>query len=128
MDDAGAVSQHESLVERFRGLPCPVCKSSAQPLNAFPVTTARGVVLFVDYNVEIVVACPQCIVASAKRASRITLLLGWWAIPGGPFRTIHAVASNWRAKDAPCDLEPTQELYDYVERNRGEVAFLLASS
>jgi len=117
----------ESLVERFRALPCPICESVAQPLNAFPIATARGVVIFVDYDVETVIACPHCIVAAAKRASRITLCLGWWAIPLGPFRTIHAVANNWRAKDAPRDLEPTEELYDYVERNRGEVICLLAS-
>jgi hypothetical protein len=121
-------SEYDVMVEQFRHIPCPVCESSTQPLNAFPVTTARGAFFFVHYDIEMVIGCPQCIVAAATRASRTSLIFGWWAIPWGPFRTIHAVARNWRAKDAACDLDPTPELYEYVEQNRGEVAFLLDSS
>lgn len=120
-----APQEHDELVERFRKLPCPICNSVGRPLNAVTVATARSFLIMTTHQKRVVLGCPECILAAARKAQRLTLAFAWWGIPWGPIRGLQAMVLNAEARSAAARQEATAELYNYVAANRGEVLLLL---
>jgi hypothetical protein len=109
------------LVDRFRGAPCSSCGSAETPLNGATIATVRSFAFWSAYSTEFVIACPECIAARAKSATISSLALGWWSIPGGPISTIRAVLANGRAEDTCMQSDPSNELVEFVQANRGRI-------
>ncbi len=116
----------DTLVEAIRRQPCPECGERTRLLNGAEIAEAKSLLLFTFYQPRIVVACPDCIAAQAKRAALITSVLGWWAFPFGPFQTVKALRRNIRAMGQRTHDEPSDALYVFVEANPG-VALTVAS-
>ena len=69
------------LTEKVSGLPCPICLNKENRLNASKIAIAQSVILVTTFDDPLLIACPDCIVLSAKKATKKTLFFGWWAIP-----------------------------------------------
>ena len=118
-------AQQAELVDRFRQLPCPLSGGTNGLLNAFSVAEAKSFVFFTAYREWLLVGCPPCIQKASNKTYRTTVLLGWWCIPWGLFRTLQALGMNNRAKCAGEHTEPTPELLEYVKVNRGIITALM---
>ncbi len=118
----------QDLVTRFRRQPCSRCGSELRPLNAFEIARAWSVILVTSYRKELLIACPDCILASAKRAWAFSLLLGWWGIPWGPIRTLQAIAIDSRAIRHGDEDHPSEALTAYVRDHRGEITVALRAA
>lgn len=117
--------EHRELIESFRKLPCPICKSVGRSLNAIRVATAQSFLVMTTVQKRVVVGCPECLLAAARNAKRHTLAFAWWGIPWGPIRGFQALSINAKATSAAKRQEATAELYSYVTANRGAVVFLV---
>ncbi|MEP0548426.1 MAG: hypothetical protein ABJF88_15930 [Rhodothermales bacterium] len=107
------------LVEAVRKQRCPACGKSDHPLNGGVVADAKSFVLVTSLDKRTVVACPACLAAQAKRAALMTALLGWWAIPWGPIRTIQALTNDFRTMRQSQRSEASDALRAFVEQNPG---------
>jgi hypothetical protein len=117
--------EQQELLARFRRLPCPICGAAGGLLNAVMVATARSFLIMTAYETRLVVGCSQCIVAASRRATNLTLALGWWGIPWGPIRALQAISINAGANSTAQGDQPTEALKRHVAANRGAVSLML---
>ena len=118
-------AEQEELVQRFRKLPCPICNAQAALLNGARVATAYSFLVMTTYEEVLVIGCPQCILAAARKANRATAAFAWWGIPWGPIRGLKAMSVNHEASAAAERHEATADLRQYVASNLGEVMLRL---
>jgi len=97
-------------VETLRNLPCPICGSTGEKLNATIVSSVMSFIVFTHQSKELKIACPQCLNKQNNNAMIKTALLGWWGIPFGLVRTPAALMFNARQK-AQNDLPEANELF-----------------
>jgi len=69
--------------ELLRGLPCPVCKSTEEKLNATMTGSVISFIIMTNYEKELKVACPDCLDKANNKAMIKSALLGWWGFPWG---------------------------------------------
>lgn len=93
--DHQVLSEYTDLL---RKLPCPVCNSSKEKLNATITGKVVSFIVFTNYEKEVKVACPDCLDKQNKDAMVKSVLLGWWGIPWGIARTIRALIFNTQMK------------------------------
>ena len=105
------------LVAAVSGLPCPVCYNKEKSLNASKIAVVQSAILITSLNESFLIACPECIVTSAKSAIKRTLFFGWWAIPWGPIRTLQALSTNSISKDYKRYSDPTPEFIEFIKSN-----------
>lgn len=111
---ATEISQYAELL---RGLPCPICRSSEQKINATIAYLAKSFILFTLSRKEPVVACPSCLDKKNLQAFLCTLLLGWWGIPWGIFKTPVYLFKNLAARSQNHHTEPNRTLLAYTATN-----------
>src|SRR5687768_1502959 len=63
--------------ELLRGLPCPVCRSTNEKLNATMTGIAISFIIFTNYEKELKIACPDCLDKANNKAIVKSALLGW---------------------------------------------------
>ncbi len=90
----------DALGNLARGLDCPACGSSAQPLNATLTAEVQSYIFLTRYNKKLKVACPDCLDKASNKALLTTALLGWWGIPWGLIRTPVALYRNFKSKQS----------------------------
>ena len=101
-------AEQEELVQRFRKLPCPICNAQAALLNGARVATAYSFLVMTTYQEGLVIGCPQCILAAARKANRATAAFAWWGIPWGPIRGLKAMWLIMRPAQPPNDRKLQQ--------------------
>ncbi len=114
-----------TLVGHLRQQPCPECGRTDQPLNAGIVATAKSFLIVTLYNRRTLIACPDCLVRSARSAAIVTALLGWWGFPFGPIRSVQSLFYDIRTLRQARQDEPTQALQAFVRANPGVVVAAL---
>ena len=86
-------SSLEDYAEILRNLPCPMCNSSAEKLNATIVYKVKS--FFLTYfEMEFKIACPKCLDELNRDAMFKSGLLGWWGLPWGIIRTVQSLIGN----------------------------------
>jgi hypothetical protein len=105
------------LTDAISALPCPICFSKEKRLNASKIAIAKSAILVTTIDDPLLIACPDCIISSAKSATKKTLLLGWWAIPWGPIRTFQALSTNSTSKNYERYNKPTPEFVEFIKTN-----------
>ena len=68
---------------------------------------------------ELVIACPTCLMAQAKWAAIKTIALGWWSLPWGPIRTVQALIHDVRTIRQHAKDEISKALREFIEKNPG---------
>lgn len=84
--------------ELLRGLPCPVCKSTEEKLNATMTGSVVSFIIMTNYEKELKVACPNCLDKANNKAMIKSALFGWWGFPWGIIRTPQALLLNNKMK------------------------------
>ncbi|MDT8317097.1 MAG: hypothetical protein RQ824_03765 [bacterium] len=104
-----------TLRDSIREKKCPCCHATDSPLSSYMIITVKSVLLFTFNRKRIIIACPSCIISSAKKANITSSLLGWWGLPLGPLSTILAIMHNWAVFNSYSFNEPDEELIQYLE-------------
>lgn len=107
--------------ELLRKLPCPVCKSTADKLNATLTGNVISFVIMTNYEKDIKIACPKCLDKLNNKAMIKSALLGWWGIPWGIVRTSQALILNSKMKNKNHSDEPTEILTGFVSKRIGRI-------
>ena len=82
------------LKSKISKLACPECGQSNSPLIGTLIREVKSLVVFTHYTKTPIIVCPTCADKRRKNAIITTVLLGWWGIPWGLFRTPHAIISS----------------------------------
>ncbi|MXV50072.1 hypothetical protein GS399_03740 [Pedobacter sp. HMF7647] len=68
--------------ELLRELPCPICKSTEEKLNATMTGCVVSFIIMTSYKKELKIACPNCLDKANNQAMIKSALFGWWAFLG----------------------------------------------
>jgi hypothetical protein len=107
--------------ELLRGLPCPVCKSTQEKLNATMTGSVVSFIILTNYQKELKVACPNCLDKANNKAMIKSALLGWWGFPWGIIRTPQALLFNNKMKKKNRLLEPNDLFNAFVLERIGRL-------
>ncbi|WP_207428311.1 hypothetical protein [Pedobacter sp. SYSU D00535] len=100
--------------ELLRGLPCPLCKSTDEKLNATMTGSVISFIIMTNYQKELKVACPNCLDKANDRAMIKSALFGWWGFPWGIIRTPQALLLNNKMKKQNRLSEPNDLFNAFV--------------
>ncbi|MEM7511932.1 MAG: hypothetical protein AAF388_13435 [Bacteroidota bacterium] len=90
-EDGISEDELEELKKLIYHSACPDCGEQVDLLGSAIVTEVVSAIAFTSYSQNLVIACPKCLRKRKNKALLKTILLGWWGIPFGVFRTIQAV-------------------------------------
>ncbi|QEC79109.1 hypothetical protein [Mucilaginibacter ginsenosidivorax] len=111
----------DSYISLIRNQPCPVCSSTAQPLNAIVIGSVKSFIILTQYKKKLMIACPSCLQQANQRATSSTALMGWWGLPWGIIRTSQALFRNMKANKIIRTEEPSDNLVSFVKTNVGVI-------
>jgi hypothetical protein len=111
----------DSYISLIRNQPCPVCSSTAQPLNAIVIGSVKSFIILTHYKKKLMIACPSCLQQANQRATASTALMGWWGLPWGIIRTSQALFRNMKANKVIRTDEPPDKLISFVKTNVGVI-------
>ncbi|HEX8426267.1 hypothetical protein [Hymenobacter sp.] len=126
----------EEYCALIRAVPCPICYSVAEPLNATVTSKVSSFIVVTTWKEELAIACPSCLDKLSESATSHSIIAGWWGMPWGIIRTVKAIRFNKKmAKDhhAPSPSVPLKAFVvdnarslDQVKDNRNQLhAFLI---
>ena len=115
----------EKEIAEYCGLlqaqPCPICRSSAQRLNAALTSKVISFLVMTTWKKQFAIACPTCLDKLNRDASISTALLGWWGFPWGIIRTIQALIANGKMEKTNHAPYPNDLLKAFVVGNVGRI-------
>jgi hypothetical protein len=120
MQEIDEVVLHE-YTEILRKLPCPICNSSNQKLNATLKGEVISFIIMTNYEKELKIACPDCLDKENNNGMIKSLLLGWWGFPWGIIRTIQSVFFNLKMKKRNRLETPSEYLLGFALENIGRI-------
>jgi len=82
------------LKSKISKLACPKCGQHHTLLIGILIREVKSFVVLTHYKKTTIILCPTCAEKKRKDAMISTALLGWWGIPWGIFRTLHALISS----------------------------------
>lgn len=106
--------------ELLRGLPCPLCGSEKEKLNATIIGTVISIIYATEYRKELKIACPDCLDKANNQAMLKSALLGWWGA-SGIFKTPQALFLNEKMKKQNRLAEPNGLFLGFVLERRGRI-------
>lgn len=84
----------EEYCALIRAVPCPICHSAAEPLNATVASKVSSFIFLTTWKEKLAIACPNCLDKLSESATSHSIIVGWWGIPWGIIRTVKAISSN----------------------------------
>jgi hypothetical protein len=111
----------EGYVKLIQELPCPVCGSTLQKLNATTAYTVKSFILFTFLQKKTIVACHACLNKKSNKAIITTALLGWWGFPWGLIKTPQYIYLNIKAKKKNNNPQPNALLIALAVNHAGEL-------
>ncbi len=115
---AAEVAEYCALL---RALPCPICHSTARPLNAAITSQVMSFVVMTTSKKRFVIACPTCLDKLHRDATTTSALVGWWGLPWGPIRTVQALLANDKMAKANHAPQPNDLLKTFVVQHVGRI-------
>ena len=101
-------SELNELKYKIINLPCPDCGSQSTPLVGSLIRTVKSFIFMTSYAKTPVITCKFCSNKRKKNAIITTLLLGWWGIPYGIFKTPISLLATLR------DHKKEEEISDQI--------------
>jgi hypothetical protein len=111
----------DDYIELVRSQACPVCSSTAAPLNAIVIGSVKSFIILTQYKKKLMVACPSCLQQANQKATSTTAIMGWWGLPWGIIRTSQALFRNIKANKAIRANEPSDSLISFIKTNAGVI-------
>ncbi|BDD08693.1 hypothetical protein FUAX_11250 [Fulvitalea axinellae] len=97
MADGGPAEEEvELFVKRLKSVPCPECGAKGKDNSGIIVRSVMSFILLTTYSAQPKVCCPDCAKRKKLNALIKTVLLGWWGIPVGLFRTPLSLWQTYR--------------------------------
>ena len=115
-DDPLAIA---SYAELLRKLPCPVCGSTDEKLNATMTANVMSFIIITNYKKQVVIACPTCLDKQNNDAMLRSATLGWWGLPWGIIRTVQSLMLNSKMKKQNHLYEANDTLINFVSPRLG---------
>lgn len=103
----------------LRNLPCPICKSNTQKINATLVGHVVSMLIITNYEKSLKVACSSCLDEMHSKANTKSVLLGWWGFPWGPIQTIRSFIFNSSMKKNNRTVKPNDIFASFIVNNIG---------
>lgn len=116
-----SIEEIETYSKLLRDLPCPVCDKNDEKLNGTISHTVKSFIFFTSSETEPTIACPNCLDKKNNNAMLSTVLLGWWGIPWGLFKTPVYIYRNFKAKQQNRLENSNEALLSYTLGNIGEI-------
>ena len=101
----------------IRELPCPICKSNQEKLNATMIGTALGIIS----SKKMKIACPNCLNEEIKKANRQSLLWGLWKNPFGILLIIKSFSFNNKMRKNINQNEASDILKTFIIERVGRI-------
>lgn len=117
VDEAG-IAEYCALLQ---AQPCPICRSTAQPLNAALASKVLSFLVLTTWKKQFAIACPTCLDKLNRDASTTSALLGWWGFPWGVVRTIQALIANGKMAKTNHAPYPNDLLKSFVVSHAGRI-------
>lgn len=111
-------SERKAFEFKIVNLPCPECGNNDSELEGSLIRTVMSFIVLTTYKKEHVISCTNCKKRLKKSALTKTVLLGWWGIPWGIFRTPHALVMAM-IESTKGELISKQVLDDFIDNNTG---------
>gem|GEM_PF-578279 len=108
---AGLGSPPSDREERLRLIVCSTCEEIAAHPRFIIFHEVRSRFLTSRRATVRGIFCPECAQAAGLRATAITWLRGWWALPWGPVYSVQAIARNLSGGDKPNEVNARMLLY-----------------
>ncbi|MDJ1469047.1 hypothetical protein QNI19_04720 [Cytophagaceae bacterium DM2B3-1] len=109
----------EAFINLIETLPCPICSTTSQRLNLSSVFSVTSFIIITQFKGKNVIACPDCLVKSLRRADTSTFLLGLWGIPWGVIRSVKALVNNSISRKRVHQRSPLMK--EFVKLKKGEI-------
>jgi len=108
---AGLGSPPSDREERLRLIVCSMCEEVAAHPRFIIFHEVRSYLLVSKRATVQGIFCPECAQAAGLRATLITWLRGWWALPLGPVYSLLAIARNLLGGAKPNEVNARMLLY-----------------
>lgn len=92
-------SELNELKSKIANLTCPECGQTYGQLVGSLIRTVKSFILLTSYKKAPVITCKSCADKKRKNAMISTVLLGWWGIPFGLFKTPIALIATLTDKN-----------------------------
>lgn len=102
-------------------LKCPHCGESSGKLNATLTSEVMSFVFITQHRKKLIVACADCLNKANNKALIKSILLGWWGIPWGIIRTIQAINTNLKSKNAIDQEMPNDYFREFALSRIGNI-------
>lgn len=106
-------------VNLIETLPCPVCNSNSEHLNAIQISEVVSFFVITSHKKTLKIACPVCLNKSLDQATIKTLFLGWWGFPNGLIQSIKGLDLNAKTKKALMFKQNNNLLREFAAQNAG---------
>jgi len=103
----------------IRNQACTDCQSKTHKLNAIVVKAVTSMIFLTQSTAKIKIVCPDCLEKHKSNANSKSMLLGWWAFPWGPIKTVQALISNSKMTKHIRLNHPNIILQSFVYENIG---------
>jgi hypothetical protein len=104
----------------IRGLNCPVCQNRSEKLNATVLHTIFSIIVYTSTSKELLIACPTCLDSKNSNSTSITLVAGWWSLPGF-FQTPLYLWRNIKMRNEHHSESANTTLKKFIEENIGRI-------
>jgi len=101
--------------------PCPKCGTRSAKLNANMTSEVFSIVFITRSTKKLGIACPDCLDSFKKNANAKSGMLGWWAFPWGPIKTIQSFLFNAKMNKENHLGIPNRIFQGFVYQNIGAI-------
>ncbi len=108
-------------IDLIENLPCPVCNSNSQHLDAIQICEVVSFFIVTNHTKTLKIACPVCLDKALDRATIKTLFLGWWHFPDGLIQTIKGLDLNAKTKKTLISKQSNNLLQEFAAQNAGMI-------
>lgn len=105
----------------LRNLPCPICNSNNEKLNATVKGEVISFIIMTNYEKKLKIACPDCLDKENNNGLVKSVLLGWWGFPWGIINTIQSIFFNLKMKKQNRLDNPSEFLLGFTLENIGRI-------
>lgn len=106
-------------ISLIQNQPCSDCKSKTKKINGAIINDVASIIFLTRTSSKIKITCLDCIEKTKSSSNNKTLLLGWWAFPWGPIKTIQTLINNFKMVNKIKTDKPSEILHAFIHQNIG---------
>lgn len=112
-------SEIDFYISLIQNQSCSDCNSKTKKINGAIINDVASIIFLTRTSSKIKITCSDCIEKTKSTSNNKTLLLGWWAFPWGPIKTIQTLFNNSKMVKKIHTNQPSEVLQAFVYENIG---------